>query len=243
MGDKITLKVENRDVHGKKVKNLRKQGITPGVVYGPGMEPAAVQADSGELMRVVREAGKHTPVMLSGAKKRIAMIKDVDYDAIKHGVVRHVSFHAVKADEPVEAEVPIKLIGEGESVAERAGLIILQSLEKLEVKALPMELPEALEVSIVELAEAGDRVAVADIKLPEGVEIVEKDDGRREYDEDEEEKPTIFDLVIATVYEPSALQAANEAAAGDAESADADSVAVEGEAEGKAEKPADEKAE
>ncbi len=243
MGDKITLKVENRDVHGKKVKNLRKQGITPGVVYGPGMEPSAVQADSGELARVVREAGKHTPVMLSGAKKRIAMIKDVDYDATKHGVVRHVSFHAVKADEPVEAEVPIKLIGEGESAAERAGLIILQSLEKLEVKALPMELPEALEVSIVELAEAGDRVAVADIKLPEGVEIVEKDDGRREDDEDEEEKPTIFDLVIATVYEPSALQAANEAAAGDAESADADSVAVEGEAEGEAEKPADEKAE
>ena len=118
MGDKITLKVENRDVHGKKVKNLRKQGITPGVVYGPGMEPSAVQADSGELARVVREAGKHTPVMLSGAKKRIAMIKDVDYDATKHGVVRHVSFHAVKADEPVEAEVPIKLIGEGES-AER----------------------------------------------------------------------------------------------------------------------------
>ena len=237
MGDKITLKVEAREVHGKKVKNLRKQGLSPGVVYGPGMEPVAIQADSGEVVRVVREAGKHSPVMISGAQKRIAMIKDVDYDATKHGVVRHVSFHAVKADEPVEAEVPIKLIGEGESAAERAGLIILQSLEKLEVKALPMALPEVLEVSILDLAEAGDRVTVADIKVPAGVEIVDNDDGRHE--DDEEERPTVFDLVVATVYEPSALHAANEAAAGDAESADADSVAVEGEAEGEAAKPAE----
>lgn len=240
MGEKLTLKIEKREVHGKKVRNLRKAGITPGVVYGAGMEPTPIQAESRELVRVVTAAGKHTPVMLSGAKKRIAMIKDIEFDATKHGVVRHVSFHAVKADEPVEAEVPIHLTGEGESVAERAGLIILQSLEKLEVKALPMDLPEALEVSVLELAEAGDRVTVKDITLPAGVEIVEHEDRRAEEDE-EEEKPTVFDLVIATVYEPSALEAANAAAAGDAEDASAEDVAVEGEAE--AEKTAEEKAE
>ena len=49
MGDKITLKIEERTVHGKKVKNLRKEGLTPGVVYGHGMEPIAVQADAGEV--------------------------------------------------------------------------------------------------------------------------------------------------------------------------------------------------
>lgn len=240
MGDKITLKIERREVHGKKVKGLRKQGLTPGVVYGAGIEPVAVQADSSEVIRVVREAGKHTPVMLSGAKKRVAMIKDIDYDATKHGVVRHVSFHAVDVNEPVLAKVPIVLTGEGESEAEKAGLVVLQALDEIEVKALPMELPEALEVSIVGLAQAGDRVTVGDITLPAGVELVEKDDGRRDEDDDEEEKPTILDLVIASVYEPGALQAANEAAAGDAETADAESVAVEGETE--AEKPAEEKA-
>lgn len=241
MGEKLTLKIEKREVHGKKVKNLRKAGITPGVVYGAGIEPVAVQADSRELVRVVTAAGKHTPVMLSGAKKRIAMIKDIEFDATKHGVVRHVAFHAVKADEPVEAEVPIHLTGEGESAAERAGLIVLQSLDKIAVKALPMDLPDKLEVSVLELAEAGDRVTVKDLVLPAEVEIVEHDDGSKSDDEDEEEKPTIFDLVIATVYEPSALEAANAAAAGDAESADAEDVAVEGETE--AEKPAEEKAE
>ena len=215
MGDKITLKIEAREVHGKKVAKLRQDGLVPGVVYGAGIESMSVQAPVGEVAKIVKAAGKHTPIQLTGSKKRIAMIKDVDRDPVKH-VIRHVSFHAVRADEPVQAEVPIRLIGEGESVAERNGLVILQALEQLEVKALPMELPEALEVSIVDLAEAGDRVTVADIALPSGVEIVDNDDGRADEDE-EEERQTIMDLVIASVYEPSALQAANEAAAGDAE--------------------------
>lgn len=225
MGDKITLRIDARDVHGKKVANLRRDGLVPGVVYGSGMEAISVQAVEGEVAKVVKAAGQHTPVQLMGKKRRIAMIKDVDRDPVKH-TIRHISFHAVRADEPVEAEVPIRLVGEGESAAERNGLVILQAIEKIEVKALPMDLPEALEVSILELAEQGDRVTVGDIKLPEGIEIVDKDDGRGDEDEDEE-RQTIMDLVIASVYEPSALQAANDAAGGDAEEADADAVESE----------------
>lgn len=228
MGDKITLKIEERTVHGKKVKNLRKEGLTPGVVYGHGMEPIAVQADAGEVRRVVAAAGRHTPVNLTGAMRRIAMIKDVEYNQTKSGAIRHVSFHAVKADEPVHAVVPVRLVGVGESEAEKSGLIVLQALDKIEVKALPMELPEALEISIVELHEAGERVTVGDITLPAGVELVEHVDESKDDDEDEE-KPSINDLVVANVYEPAALEAANDAAAGDAEAES--EVAVEGETE------------
>lgn len=228
MGEKISLKIEERTVHGKKVKNLRKEGLTPGVVYGHGMEPIAVQADAGEVRRVVAAAGRHTPVNLTGAKRRIAMIKDVEYNQTKSGAIRHVSFHAVKADEPVHAVVPVRLVGVGESEAEKSGLIVLQALDKIEVKALPMELPEALEVSIVELHEAGERVTVGDITLPAGVELVEHVDESKDDDEDEE-KPSINDLVVANVYEPAALEAANDAAAGDAEAES--EVAVEGETE------------
>lgn len=216
MGDKVNLKIEAREVHGKKVKNLRRSGLTPGVVYGHGMEPLAIQADSAELRKVVAVAGKHTPVNLTGVKRRIAMIKDVEYDPTKAGIVRHVAFHAVNADEPVHAVVPVHLLGEGESEAERAGLIVLQSLDKLEVKALPMELPEALEVSTASLREEGDRVTVADIVLPQGVELVEHVDNRSSEEQDEDERQSILDLVVATVYEPGALAAANDAAAGDA---------------------------
>ncbi|MBP7760647.1 hypothetical protein KA093_02535, partial [Candidatus Saccharibacteria bacterium] len=78
------------------------------------------------------------------------------------------------------------------------------------------------------LAEAGDRVTVGNIVLPQGVEIVEHSDGHADEDE-ETEKPSIMDLVVASVYEPSALQAANEAAAGAAQ--DESEVAAEGEQE------------
>ena len=225
MGDKITLKIEAREVHGKKLGQIRKEGLVPGVVYGAGIDAISVQAIESDVLKVVKKAGQHTPVQLVGKKRRIAMIKNVDRDPVKN-TIRHISFHAVRADEPVEAEVPIRLVGEGESVAERNGLVILQAIEKLEVKALPLELPEALEVSIVDLAEAGDRIVVGDINIPEGVEIVDNDDGRAD-DNEYEERQSVMDLVVASVYEPSALQAANDAAGGDAETADADDVEAE----------------
>jgi len=214
MGDKLSLKLDERSVHGKKVAKLRKDGLVPAVVYGPGIDPISVQVEDGVFTKLYRQAGTYTPVhLVIGTKKKIAMIKDVDRDPVR-GDVRHVSFHAVKANEPVIAEVPIHLIGEGESEAEKNGLIILQALDKIEVKALPMDLPEAIEISTVELKEAGDKVTLGDAKLADGVEFVEHDSGHG--DEDEEEKSHVTDLMVASVWEPAALQAQNEAAAGDA---------------------------
>lgn len=215
MGEKLQLKLTERELHGKKVAKLRKDGIIPAVVYGPGIDPISVQVEDGVVTKLIRQAGKHTPVHLEiGSKKKIAMIKDVDRDPVK-GIVRHVSFHAVKASDPVTAEVPIRLTGEGESEAEKNGLIVLQNLEKIEVKALPMDLPDAVEVSVLELKEPGDKITLADATLPEGVEFVEHESGHG--DEEEEEKQHVTDLMVASVWEPAALQAANESAAGDAE--------------------------
>ncbi|MFS8119521.1 MAG: 50S ribosomal protein L25 [Microcoleus sp.] len=203
MGEKITVALDARAIHGKKVAILRREGIVPVVVYGPGFEPVSAQVNQQIIDKVARVAGKHHAVHITvDGKKRIAMIKDIDIDPVKH-VIRHVSFHAVNQNEAVTADIPIKLIGEGESAAERAGLVVLQTLEILEVKALPMSLPNALNVSILDLTEAGDTVTVGDITLDEGVEFGDVDQD--------------LALVIASVYEPGALQAANEALGGVAE--------------------------
>lgn len=213
MGDKINLKLDPRTLQGKKVKQLRKAGIVPAVVYGPGFEPVNVQAPLNIMDKVIRDAGRHTPVHLTiDSKKEIAMIKDVEVDAVR-GLTLHVSFHAVKQNEPVNASVPIHLTGQGESEAEKAGLIVLQALDHIEVRALPLNLPEALEVSIAGLKEAGEQITLGDIVLPENVAYVEHITGHEEADE---EAPKLTDLVIASVYEPAALEAANDAAAGDA---------------------------
>ena len=213
MGDKINLTLDARDIRGKKVVRLRQQGFVPGVVYGHGFDPIMVKADYPTIEKVVREAGKHTPVNITiDTKKRIAMIKDIDRDPVKSRI-RHVSFHAVKANEAVHAEVPIRLIGEGESEAEKAGLIVLQAIESVIVKAKPADLPEALEISIAELKTDEDKIFLSDITLPEGVEYadVEQD----------------LELVVANVYEPAALEAANEATAGDAPTDDPADVEAE----------------
>lgn len=224
MGDKIILKLEERELHGKKVAKLRKEGLVPGVVYGPGIDPISVQVDNVAVAKVYSQAGKHAPVHLTiGSKKKIAMIKDAEIDPVKHRL-QHISFHAVKATDPVTAEVPIHLIGEGESEAEKAGLIVLQALDKIEVRALPMDLPDAIEISIVDLKEPGEKVTLADAALADGVEFVEHDDGHHN---DDEERPGITDLMVASVWEPAALQAQNEAAAGDAEPGDEAEVEAE----------------
>lgn len=213
MGDKINLKLDLRTLQGKKVRQLRKDGIVPAVVYGDGVDPINTQAAQNIMDKVVRDAGKHTPVHLTiDAEKHIAMIKDVDVDPVRSRI-RHVSFHAVNQNEPVIAEVPIHLVGEGESEAERAGLIVLQALDKIEIKALPLNLPEALEVSIINLKAAGEQITLGDIVLPANIAFVEHMTG---HEEEDDEAPKLTDLVVASVYEPAALEAANEAAAGDA---------------------------
>jgi large subunit ribosomal protein L25 len=214
MGDKLSLKLDERTVQGKKVAQLRQDGLVPGVVYGPGIDPVNVQVPTNLIEKTYRQAGTHSPIHLTvNSNRMIAMIKEIDRDPVR-GTMRHISFHAVNAKDPVVAEIPIRLVGQGESEAERNGLVVLQALEKIEVKALPMDLPEAIEISILELKEAGEKLTLAEVKLPKGVEFVQHDSG---HGEEDEEKQSVTDQMVASVWEPAALQAANESAAGDAE--------------------------
>jgi large subunit ribosomal protein L25 len=200
MGDKVVLTVEERKILGKKVKQLRKEGMVPGVVYGHDAVSRTVMAPANVATKVWRQAGKHHPIeLMIGSKKQLAMIKSADVDPVKHSL-RHLSLHIIKSNEKVETEVPVKVTGEGETPAERAGLVVLQQLEAISIKALPAKLPDFLEVPGEKLVEQGDHVTVADIVPVDGVEI------------DAE-----LEAIVATVYEPSALQAANDAAGGDAD--------------------------
>jgi len=213
MGDKINLTIDPRTAQGKKLLKIRREGLVPTIVYGHDVEPVMGQAPHNIVEKVVREAGKHTPVHISVAgKKHIAMIKDVDQAPLTAHIL-HVAFHAVKQNEPVIAQVPIHLIGEGESDAEKAGLVVLQALDHIEVRALPLDLPDALEVSIANLKEAGEQITLGDVTLPKNVTLVEHLTG---HEEDDDDAPKLTDLVVASVYEPAALEAANDAAGGDA---------------------------
>ncbi len=168
--DTIVLKATEREELGKAVKALRRQGIVPANMYERGKPSQALSTSFIELTKVYGQAGKHHPVELTvDGKKHLVMIKDVDLDPVKN-TLRHVGFHAVNRNEKVEAEVPVKI--EGEIPAEKISLLVLQNLDTVMVEALPGNLPDELFVPGSKLAEEGDKVTVADIKAPEGVEIL-----------------------------------------------------------------------
>lgn len=198
----FSLKLQARTATGKKVSAVRKEGKVPSVVYGGQAEPINTMSEFVATTKIVNTAGRHSPVTLDiDGKKQLAIIKDIDFDPVRRRL-RHVAFHAINKDEIITTDVPVVLIGLGESAAERAGLIVLQAIESLEIKAKPAHLPESIEITIADLATTDDKITIGDVKLPEGVEFADAEQD--------------LDLVIANVYEPAALEAANEAAAGDA---------------------------
>lgn len=233
--DTISLTLEKREVLGKQVKHLRKGGQIPAVIHDHGKESVIVQADSTQMLKVWKQAGKHHPVQLkAGDKTYTALIKAAEFDPKKH-LLTHVVFNAVDRNQKVEAEVPVRPRYEGEnesSPAERNGLIVLSQLDAVQVKAIPTNLPDVLEYDAEKLIEIGDHVTVGDLVVPEGVEI-----------------ETEATHAVATVYEPSALAAANEAAAGEAEAETTEGETTEEGTETPAEstetesKPAEEKTE
>lgn len=199
--DSISLKLEPRDVVGKQVRRLRREGVVPAVIHDHGKPSVVVQGDGLAMLKAYQQAGRHHTVSLkAGDRTFTALIRKADFDP-KKNQLRHLVFNAVKANEKVEAEIPVHpryAEGNEAAPAERAGLLVLSHAETVEVVAVPSKLPDFLEYDAEKLVEIGDSITVADLVVPEGVEV--KDDTTKS---------------LASVYEPSALQAANDQAGGD----------------------------
>ncbi len=211
----VPVKLGKREIAGKGLQTLRRQGLVPAVIHNHGQASVLVSGKELELGSIYRQAGKHHPLNLEvGDQKFLALIKDAHFHPAKRRL-EHVVFQAIRQDEAVEAEVPIHL--EGEIPAERAGFTIFHQLDSLEIEALPKDLPDELVVDATVLAELGDKITVADIKLPSGVKIK---------DEEQLEHP------IATVMETKAMISEEELAAEAAEAAEGEEgaeTAAEGE--------------
>jgi large subunit ribosomal protein L25 len=166
----IALLLQERTVQGKAVKQLRRDGLIPAVIHDHGKPSKIVMADNLELSKVYQLAGKHHALALKlGEEKYVALIKDIRFDPKKHQL-QHVVFNAIKQDEKVQTEVPITL--EGEVPAEKTGLIVINTLDHIEIEALPKDLIDSVTISAEGLVEIGDKVTVADLRVPEGVTIL-----------------------------------------------------------------------
>lgn len=222
---KLTL--EKREITGKKLKSLRAEGLIPSVVYG-GKEPVLLSSEYVATEKVLTKAGYHSPIDLDMAgKKQLAIVKDVHIDPVSRKII-NIEFQAISAREVVEATTPVVIIGFEESEASKIyHFAMTQSIEELDVKAKPADLPKELEIDASAMKEVDDKLTIADIKLPEGVVLADK-----ELDPEQ---------VVASLYDPAAEAEKREAEAEEPEveaadvPADNGSKPEEAEAEEKAE--------
>ena len=171
--NKLTLK--KRTVAGKKLASLRDQDLVPSVVYGGQNEPILTQSVYNETEKVLKSAGYHSPVDLDiDGKKQMAIIKNVDLNPRNRKIV-NVEFQAVSADEVVEATTPIVIVNYDTSEASKLHLDLLQVMEEVEVKAKPADLPKEITADGSKLEKVDDKLTVADLELPKGVELADKE--------------------------------------------------------------------
>jgi large subunit ribosomal protein L25 len=169
-GKDVALVVEERSVQGKQVRQLRRDGMIPAVIHDHGKESKIVMVPLTSMQKVYNEAGKHHPLSITlGKQNYMALIKDVDFEPKKH-LMRHVVFNAIAQDQKVQTEVPIHV--EGDIPAEKVGLMVIKQLDAIEIEALPKDLIDSVSVDASGLAEIGDKITVADIKVPDGVVIL-----------------------------------------------------------------------
>lgn len=170
--DKIVLELHKRTELGKANAKLRTQGMTPGVVYGHGKAPESVKVPTRDLTKVFNQAGwgKIIGLKIDGARQTNAMIQDIQHDSLT-GAINHADFYLVRMDEVLETEVPIHFTGESTAVYQLEGTLV-KNLESLEIRALPGDLPEKIEVDISVLDDFEKAIHVSDLAIPAGVEVI-----------------------------------------------------------------------
>ena len=221
------LALEKREVTGKKLKGLRASGLIPSVIFG-GKEPILAASEYVATEKVLSGAGYHSPIDLTiDGKKRLAIVKDVHIDPVSRKII-NIEFQAISAKEAVEATTPIVVVNFEESEASKTYHFAMnQAIDEIDVKAKPADLPKELTIDASGLEAIEDKLMLAAIKLPEGVEYADK-----EID---------LEQIVVSLYDPAAE--AEKRAAEEAKEAEEAAEAAEEEAEASTETTTEESVE
>jgi large subunit ribosomal protein L25 len=173
-GERIRLEVQERESRGTSdSKRLRRDGMIPGVLYGNGKKPHAICVPERELRRVLTGGhGLHAilDVVLAGQKTtHSSVLKDYQVDPIR-GKIEHFDLQEVRLDQPIQTAVVVELVGE--SVGAKAGGVLSQVVREVRVEALPLEVPDRLELDVSAM-EIGDSLRLSDLPAREGVTFLD----------------------------------------------------------------------
>ena len=173
MAERATLRAERRTVLGKKVRQLRNQGILPANIYGRNMESVAIQLETRAFLHSVKESGVRSmfEVAVEGeSDPRFVIIRGIDRPG-GHGDPLHIDFYQVDLRRPVQTNVQLVAEGEAPAVRELGGTL-LQNLDYVTVECLPLDIPSSIAIDLAVLDSFDVSITVADLVAPEGVTIV-----------------------------------------------------------------------
>ena len=169
---KVELKVTPRDVVGKKVSRLRREGVIPANVYGHGLESVSIQVPKDDLVHVMRTAGRNEIVYLrlDGDEPRPTFLRQVQRNPVTDAIL-HADFYQISLKEKVRMEVPVALIGTAPAEQTHGGTL-LHSLDSISVEGLPTDIPSVIEVDVSGLEEIDAAIHVAELSVPEGIAVL-----------------------------------------------------------------------
>ncbi|HEY91276.1 MAG TPA: 50S ribosomal protein L25 [Dehalococcoidia bacterium] len=170
--DTIEMETTRREVLGKEVRFLRRQGVTPVNLFGHGLESISLQCDTAKLTQTLSKAGQTRLINLkigSEKKRHSVVIRGVQREPLRGGLL-HVDFLEVSMTERVKMDVPLVITGEA-PIFKSKDYMMTQELNTLAVECLPADIPENLELDISSLAEPEQVLRVKDIKVGEDVTV------------------------------------------------------------------------
>lgn len=165
--DRPTLIASERTIIGKKVRQLRKDGFIPGHVYGKGHESESVQLVLKDFAKTYHEVGETGLINLKIGEENIrpVLIREIQYDPV-HGLPLNIDFYQVNLKVKVKVYVPIELVGgEDNELVHMGEAVVLQTLNEVEVEALPTDLIEKIEVNIDVLKNIDDAITVSQLSF------------------------------------------------------------------------------
>jgi len=175
--DGLSLTVLPREITGKKVSTLRRDGITPVHLYGSGIESQSLQANTAVIGKVITQAGTNVPinVVIEGQdSENICFVREVQFHPVTERLV-HVDFIKVDVTKTIRADVPINIEGLAPAVRNLGGTL-LQPLQSVTVEALPMDIPISYTLQADILVDFETNLYVRDLEISDTVEIINDDD-------------------------------------------------------------------
>ena len=170
--EQVVLKAERREVVGKHVKSLRREGKLPAILYGKQISPIPVVLDWREASRILGRLTRSSLVQIDlGTEKHTALVREKQRNHLT-GALLHVDFQVISMTEVIRTRVSVEVVGESPAVKVLNGILVV-SMENLEVESLPGDLPSQIEIDISGLKEIGDSLQVRDLVISSKVTVLE----------------------------------------------------------------------